>query len=710
MKKRYFSPSIECEEMDPATMVCMSGTVDKESIENEGNEDLSREAVLGPFTAMCIGLLLMVLTACGADDQVLGVSSAAAQTADAPLVSTIGDRLELLGSEDLDAQSSPTRSALDADGGFDHWSVTDKISISDGTLTYVYRPREGSVSGASCSFEGKPASGFGSGGKFYAFYPADAVVSWSGTSVTTMVYAEQDYTENREGSGVMGPYMVAKAVSDGEAGAHFTFGHACSVIDVDLSAFDGGEVESVALYANSQISLAGRVQYDFGSGKITVSGNDGAGYSYSSQSEVVRVSAVNAVQPTVRFYVLPVKQERGLTVTVRTADGKYYTKSSATALGTAAAGEYVTSQSGITNGTLCKPYYKKYNFGTKASARLQNWLAMIPGNVKFNHLSLPGTHDAATSSGTAGSTAAAKCQDFSISEQLERGCRALDLRPGFDQKDLTIYHGVTSTDVTLQSALSAVKSFLADNPTETVFVLIHEEDTRLIGWGSGPHQTIWATRVWNCLNGFTDCIARYGWKGNLNPCRGKMVVIFRDNYTDGDGNTDLGCGKVGWGSSFNDKSIMTGNGSTTANGTLRYQDEYDTADASTKLQNLTTMLKDHIAANETNANYLFVNNTNIASGLSSVAGLAGKVNSAVLSSAVFTAHTGRFGVMMTDFLFSPDQKGDQMFELIHRQNYKYVYKGRSRSASAIGTDTGLTISADEAAYEAPIFSRNSACH
>lgn len=58
MKKRYFSPSIECEEMEPAAMVCMSGTVDRESIENEGNEDLSREAALGPFTAMCIGLLL----------------------------------------------------------------------------------------------------------------------------------------------------------------------------------------------------------------------------------------------------------------------------------------------------------------------------------------------------------------------------------------------------------------------------------------------------------------------------------------------------------------------------------------------------------------------------------------------------------------------------------------------------------------------------
>ena len=704
MKKRYIGPSVECEEMEPSAVVCMSGDVDKGSLENEGIEDLSRGLESRTFTTTFIAMLLLVLTACGADEQAF--SQPSAQTTDAVLTSTIGERLELLATEDLDAQPMPsTRSALNDGGSFDHWSVTDKISISDGSLTYVYHPREGTVNGASCRFEGKPGSGFGSGGTFYAFYPADAVVAWNGATVTTMVYAEQDYAENSEDSGVMGPYMVAKATTANGTNANFTFGHVCSIIDIDLSAFDGGEVESVALYANSQISLAGRVQYNFNTCTATVSGNDGVGYSYSTQSEVVRVSAVNASKPTVRFYVLPVKQEQGVTVTVRTADGKYYTKSSATPLGTAGKGDYVTSQSGITGGTLCKPYYKKFNFGTKATARLQNWLSMIPGNVKFNHLSLPGTHDAATSSGTAGNTGAAKCQDYTISEQLAKGCRALDLRPGFNDGDLTIYHGITSTGVTLKSALDDVKAFLAANPTETVFVLIHEEDTRVISIGSGPHQTSWATRVWNCLNGYTDCIANYGWTGNLNPCRGKMVVIFRDNYTDGDGKADLGCGKVGWGSSFNNKSIMTGNGSTTAKGTLRYQDEYDTSDASAKLQNLTKMLRDHIAANETDANYLFVNNTNIASGLSSVKNLAAKVNEAVLSSAVFTAHTGRFGVMMTDFLFSSDQKGDQMFELIHRQNYKYVYKGRSRSVSAIGTDTGLTISADEAAQEGPIYSR-----
>lgn len=663
---------------------------------------------------MAIMAVGIVMTACSSDDD--NIASGAEQIIPSEgesiaFSSRMGDQLELLGEENLDGGTVTTRSTM-SDGALASWSTSDKISISDGTLMYTYLPKDGSISGTECSFESKTSASFltdgtGDEGTFYAFYPADAVLGWNGTTVTTRVYTEQKYSENVENSGVMGPYMVATATTTGGgANANFTFGHICSVIDVDLSTFDGGEVESVALYANSQVSVAGSMQFNVSTKAATISGNDGAGYSASLQSEVVRVSQINATQPTVRFYILPVKQTAGFTITVRCSDGKYYTKSSGTSVGNDELNTYITTQSGITGGTLCKPYYKKYNFGTKGSARTQNWLAMVPGNVKFNFLSLPGTHDAATSSGTAGSNSAAKCQDYSIAEQLAKGCRALDLRPGYDESDLTIYHGVTSTGVTLANALDAVKTFLTANPTETVFILIHEEDTRALSIGSGPHQTSWATRVWNCVNGYTDFIASYGWNGNLNPCRGKMVVIFRDNYTDGDGTADLGCGKVGWGSSFNDKSIMTGTGSGTVNGTLRYQDEYSTSSSSDKLTNLTTMLTDHIAPNETNAGYTFVNNTNIASGLTSVSGLATSVNTAVLGSATFTEHTGRFGIMMTDFLFSSDQKGDQMFELIHQQNYKYVYKGRTRCASSTsGTDTGVDISADEYADNGTVYSR-----
>lgn len=620
--------------------------------------------------------------------------------------SAIGDELQLLPEEDLDAtapvgssEATATRSTM-SDGVFSSWATSDKISISDGTLMYVYQPKEESISGAECSFLSKSSASFltdgtGSEGTFYAFYPADAVLGWNGTTVTTMIYTEQKYSENKDNSGVMGPYMAAiTETTNGGSKANFTFGHVCSVIDVDLSTFDGGDVESVALYANSQVSVAGSMKFNVSTKSATISGSDGAGYSNSLQSEVVRVSQINATQPTVRFYILPMKQPKGFTITVRCSDGKYYTKSSGNSVGSNETNDYITSQSGVSGGTLCKPYYKKYNFGTKSSARTQNWMAMIPGNIKFNHLSLPGAHDAATS---ACSNTSAKCQAYTVAELLQKGCRALDLRPYYSSSSLEIYHGIASTGVTLTNALDAVQSFLTANPTETVFVLLAQE-------GGDDGNTNWQNRVWSCVNNYTSYIASYGWEGNLNPCRGKMVVIFRNTYTGGNNNGDLGCGKVGWGSSFNDKTIMTGNGSGTGRGTLRYQDEYETTNTSTKLGNLTTMLNNHIAANETNAGYTFVNNTNIAGTLSNISSLSQDMNTAFLGSSTFTNHTGKFCIMMTDFLFSSTQKGDQMFELIHKQNYKYVYKNRTRCSTeaSSGTDTA-PISADEYADDSQVY-------
>ena len=629
--------------------------------------------------------------------------------------SIIGDQLDILATEDLDGNAVSTRASM-SDGAFASWATTDKISISDGTLMYTYLPKEGTISGASCSFQSKTSASFltdgtGSDREFYAFYPADAVLGWNGTTVSTMIYTEQKYSENVENSGVMGPYMAAVATTtDSGANASFTFGHICSVIDVDLSTFDGGEVESVALYANSQVSLTGSLKYNYSTKAATIRGNDGAGYSASLQSEVVRVSQINATQPTVRFYVMPVKQTAGFTITVRCSDGKYYTKKSMTYVGGDELNTYITTQSGITGGTLCKPYYKKYNFGTKGSARTQNWMAMIPGNIKFNHLSLPGTHDAATS-GCTSQTNYTKCQEFTVAEQLSKGCRALDLRPYYNDANLTIYHGSYSANTTLASVLNDVTGFLDDNPTETVFVLIAQE-------GGDDGNTNWQNRIWSCLNNYTSHIASYGWTGNLNPCRGKMVVIFRNTYTGGSNTGDLGCGKVGWGSSFNPKDIATGNGSGTYNtGRLYYQDEYEYTSSSyvsEKLSNLEDMLVNYIGANETTASNIYVNNTNCIKGTSlfgtvvintNLTTSANDVNSAVLNSSTFTKHMGRFGIMMTDFLFSSSQKGDEMFELIHQQNYKYVYKNRTRCAttSAAGTDTGVDISADEYADEGTVY-------
>ena len=514
-----------------------------------------------------------------------------------------------------------------------------------------------------------------------------------------MIWTEQNYEENVEQSGVMGPYIASKATTtDGGANAHFSFGHICSVIDVDISGITGETVDAVSIYANSQVSLAGKLKYNYDTKVIAVSNTDDTGYSYSTQSEMVRVSNVASGASVVRFYVLPTAQANGVTITVHTTAGNYYTKMSTNALGTSSPNaDYMASVTNGVGGSMgaCLPYYKKYKFGSKTASnvRMMNWMAMLPGNVKFNHLSIPGAHDAATS---ACSNSSAKCQAYTVSDLLQKGCRALDLRPYYNSSSLEIYHGIASTGVTLSGALDAVRSFLTANPTDTVFILLAQE-------GGSDGNTNWQNRVWNCLNNYTDIIASYGWQGNLNPCRGKMVVIFRNTYTCGTNTGDLGCGKVGWGSSFNDKSIMTGNGSGTVGGTLRYQDEYETTNTTTKLGNLTTMLHNHIAVNETNAGYTFVNNVNIAGTLSNISNLSTNMNTAFLGSTDFTGHTGKFCIMMVDFLHSSSQKGDQMFDLIHKQNYKYVYKTRTRFGSPSSTGTGANVAGDEFADGSEVF-------
>jgi len=632
----------------------------------------------------------------------------------------IADQFDILPEEDLDNPS--TRATLNTSGSgsfFGTWATTDKISISDGTLMYTYQPKDGTINGDKCSFQSKTSASFltdgtGTDGTFCAFYPADAVLGWKNSTVTAMIYTEQDYEENIENSSVMGPYMAAVATTTGGgANASFTFGHICSVIDVDFSAITDETVDAVSIYANSQKSIAGKLTFNAETKVANVFTDDGTGYSFSTQSEMVRVSNVTSDATYVRFYVLPIKQSDGFTITVHTTNGNYYTKKSTTSVGNSAVNaDYLASVTGVSGGEACLPYYKKYNFGSKTASNVRNmnWMAMIPGNVKFNHLSLPGTHDAATSSMTG---AYYKCQEFTIADQLKKGCRAFDLRPTTSTKngDPYIYHGSSSTGVTLGDALSAITSFLSANPTETAFVLIHEEN-------SSSHSTTWSNYVWTILNNYSSYIASHGWNGNLNPCRGKMVVIFRDNYTDGTNTGDLGCGKVGWGGSFQPKTIMTGNGSGTNSGyTLYYQDEFEYTSSSyvsEKLTNLENMLTNYIADNETNSSYLYVNNTNCIKGSSILGNVvintnlttsAEAVNSAILNSPTFTNHTGRFGIMMTDFLFSSSQKGDQMFELIHKQNYKYVYKNRSRctTSSASGEDTGVDISTDEYADGSTVY-------
>lgn len=634
----------------------------------------------------------LTLTACSNDDALAsGQLSEPEAGEQIGFASAIGDDLELLADEDLDGTDAATRATM-VNGAFGTWATTDNISVSDGTLMYTYQPKEGSISGAKCTFEAKSGKasfltdGTGQDGTFYAFYPADAVLGWKGATVTTMIYTEQKYSENVENSGVMGPYMAAVATTTGGgANASFTFGHICSVIDVDLSTFDGGEVESVALCSNSKVSLAGRMAYNASMKEASVSTDDGDTYFSNRQSDVVVVSDINLATPVVRFFVLPVKQTAGLTITVRTTEGNYYTKSTSNAVGTSDANaSYLASVSGVTSGTVCKPYYKKYKFGAIGTAKTNRWMSMIPGSTYFSMLSTPGSHDSATSSVSGLFSSYAKCQSETIAEQLENGVRAFDLRPQYKSSstitadNLTIYHGNYSTGVLYKDAIATIVDFLQKNPTEAISIIMTKEEA------SGTDQTSTlidvVTSIHNSYSSFFKVLDHSYY--TLNDYRGKIMYGCRPNWYNVTGTNRV----TNW---PNDNSVIN---YSVGVGDLCFasvEDAYNTSGDSKKT--VVNALLDLASAN-TDYKRFHYTFTSVANSITSSATTQNPAAATYIGSL-----SGPTGYVYGDFMGSSSYSGSTLLKAIVAQNLKYVYKNRTRcsAVSTSGDDTGVDISADE---------------
>lgn len=109
----------------------------------------------------------------------------------------------------------------------------------------------------------------------------------------------------------------------------------------------------------------------------------------------------------------------------------------------------------------------------------EHWMADLPDNMFVAHVSIPGAHDFATgeenwagdiysSSGNASSTT----QAVTMREQLDRGIRGIDLRPGLHSDDLLYcYHGIARTTKKLEEAVDDMVAFLQKHPKE--FFVVH---------------------------------------------------------------------------------------------------------------------------------------------------------------------------------------------------------------------------------------------
>lgn len=653
---------------------------------------------------------ILAFAACSSDDALLeGGTNTPSVGEIAVFTSTIDEDYVQLGEENLDGKISETRSTLDLESLDAIWQEGDRVSICDGTLNFSYKVRE---TGHTCSFDVVDEEHMGltisDDAKFCAFYPSAAVDGWNGNTVTSMIYTEQDYQENYSPSDLskqcFGGYMAAPTGTiDGE-NVSFKFNLVSSIVDVNLASFGKAlnTVEAVYLKANNGETLAGKLKYNCDTKVITVD-QTSTGYTTSSQSDVICVhvggnmkNGATGEAAYVRFYTLPVVVSKGFTVTVKTTDGTYYTKSTSLSVGD---GSTVTL-SGMDNGTACKPYYKRLGFGAynATNCRTGCWMATIPSNTHFNLISLPGAHNAATATVSGLGSGLAKCQYYGLNDLLSKGVRAFDIRPGVNSSNLTIYHGGYSCEMTFAQALSTFNTWLDANPTETVFVLVKPEKSSLTGTANA--NDAWKSGVGAALFDVEDHIAMIGGTKMLNDVKGKMVVIAAENTTAAAGN--IGVGRVGWGGSYQDKTVIKGlDGNGDFGWTLVYQDESGSA-AKDRASQLESFLTEYIVKNETNASRLYFSSANCESSIESS---AKTVNGNLVNSDTFKNSTGRWGIVSFDFCGYSTDNGDKLLNMIINQNYKYLYKGRTRNIGDATEGIGVGVAGDEYADGTQVFAR-----
>lgn len=187
-----------------------------------------------------------------------------------------------------------------------------------------------------------------------------------------------------------------------------------------------------------------------------------------------------------------------------------------------------------------------------------SWMSYLPDDALLSALSVPGTHDAATSTLNLWS----KCQSLSLGAQLSTGVRCFDLRPtGTD--DLMIYHG-TSTGVTFDEAIAAMDRYLAACPSEGCIVQMQRQ-------GDAGNDATFRSRMGDYLNSssaYRDRFVDFRPDLTLGELRGKILVLTRSDY---DG--ALVGGKIAsWQDDVTDQISSIVNGSASAK--LFIQDKY----------------------------------------------------------------------------------------------------------------------------------------
>jgi 1-phosphatidylinositol phosphodiesterase len=184
-------------------------------------------------------------------------------------------------------------------------------------------------------------------------------------------------------------------------------------------------------------------------------------------------------------------------------------------------------RAGIVTITFTNDGVLPYAFPVSAfndAASSTKWMSKVPDAQSLSRMTIPGTHETMALYENLPGTAI--CQTNTLSEQLNYGIRCLDIRGRHLNNALPIHHGVVYQNANFSDVLDAATSFLSNNPTETIVMLLKEEYT-----ASGNTRSYEDT-VKSYLTNYPAKYFYNGWKPctkipTLGEARGKIVLARR---------------------------------------------------------------------------------------------------------------------------------------------------------------------------------------
>ena len=167
----------------------------------------------------------------------------------------------------------------------------------------------------------------------------------------------------------------------------------------------------------------------------------------------------------------------------------------------------------------------------KPQITANSWMTAIDDDTKIAMLTIPGTHDAATST----CAGPGKSQTLTISGQLEHGVRAFDLRPTMDDNSTlgNIYHSILDTGVSMGDAMEYFDSFLKTHPGEGIIVIMRYESERQFlspsiaedNYKTAMKNFLWDSRI------YQSRMAAFNRSMTMKDLRGKILIISRNDLS-----------------------------------------------------------------------------------------------------------------------------------------------------------------------------------